>query len=265
MFLKPTYFAPPDGALMRNVGAVADARSRFLNDRFPNLDHLLRSRYEWMNSYLEGMEEVVELGGGSGLSKLYLTNPRVKVSDCAPADWLDLTVDALNMPFEDQSVDALICSHMVHHLAYPRRLFIEATRVLKPGGLILIQDIHCSLLMRVLMRVMRVEGWSYEIDVFSDTKPVNDPRDPWSGNNAVPDLMFADGARFSGHFPELSIERRELCECLAMVASGGVTAKTAMPHFPIPLLNLLQTLDRAIAAGIPDIAALGQRVVIRRR
>jgi SAM-dependent methyltransferase len=265
MLLRSAYIPPPDAARMENVGDVAEGRARFLVDRFPNLDYLLRTRYEWMNDYLEGLEKVVELGAGSGLSKLYITNPRVMVTDCRPAEWLDMTVDALDMPFEDESLDALFCSGIVHHLAFPRRFFLEATRVLKPGGLLLIQDVHCSLLIRVVLRLMRMEGWSYDVDVFSETEPSNNPDDPWSGNNAVFDLIFADLDRFARCYPKLSIEHRQYCECLVLFASGGVTAKVTVPRLPRPVLSLLGRLDRMIAALVPDLAAVSQKVVIRRR
>lgn len=265
MFLRSTSFFPPQASLMRNVSAVAEARSAFLQDRFPNLNMLLRSRYEWMNAYLGGLENVIELGCGPGLSTLYLTNPRVVLSDCVPAEWVDQTIDALNMPFENGAVDALICSHMIHHLAYPSRFFREAARVLKPGGVILVQDVHCSVLMRVLMAALRMEGWSYDVDAFSDERPLNDPNDAWSGNNAVPDLLFQCPQSFSQAFPEFFIERRELCECLAVIASGGVTAQITVPRLPQFALRTIQALDVIICRLVPRFAALGQRVVIRRR
>ena len=42
--------------------------------------------------------------------------------------------DAENLPFENQSLDGVLLSGLVHHFPDPRRLAAEVFRVLKPGG-----------------------------------------------------------------------------------------------------------------------------------
>ena len=54
----------------------------------------------------------------------------------------------MTLPFADQSIDVVICSHTLHHLARPTAFLGEAHRVLKPGGRLVIQESNCSLLMR---------------------------------------------------------------------------------------------------------------------
>jgi SAM-dependent methyltransferase len=47
----------------------------------------------------------------------------------------DLTCDALDLPFEDNSVDYIVSSHAIEHMLDVEKAFNEWTRVLKPGGL----------------------------------------------------------------------------------------------------------------------------------
>jgi ubiquinone/menaquinone biosynthesis C-methylase UbiE len=42
--------------------------------------------------------------------------------------------DALNLPFEDNSFDVVVCSHVYEHVPDPHAMFNEIYRVLKPGG-----------------------------------------------------------------------------------------------------------------------------------
>jgi SAM-dependent methyltransferase len=42
--------------------------------------------------------------------------------------------DATDLPFDDASVDAVVCSNMLEHTPAPRRVLEEIRRVLRPGG-----------------------------------------------------------------------------------------------------------------------------------
>ena len=42
--------------------------------------------------------------------------------------------DALNLPFDDESFDIVICSHVYEHVPDPARMFEEIRRVLRKGG-----------------------------------------------------------------------------------------------------------------------------------
>jgi ubiquinone/menaquinone biosynthesis C-methylase UbiE len=50
--------------------------------------------------------------------------------------------DAKRLPFTDHSFDAVACNASIHHLADPRPCFLEIARVVRPGGAILLRDLH---------------------------------------------------------------------------------------------------------------------------
>ncbi len=264
MLLRGPYSPGLNDSRMRAHGDLAAHRKRYFERRPSNLLFLVRSRYQWMNEYVEGKERVIEIGAGPGFSKEIIRNPKLELTEIEKYPWVSRALDALAPDLEDSSVDALISSHMIHHLAHPPVFFRAMRRVLKPGGVLLIQEIQTSLLMRALLQLMRHEGWSYEVDVFKDDAPANDPREPWSANCAIPDLLFRDPERFHANVPGFKIVRNELCEGLIFPLSGGIAAKAPTVNLPFFVLRGVALLDRLLIALAPSVFALGRRVVLQK-
>ena len=262
--LHGPYLPKHEENLMGSEGSVALARQTFIEKRFRNLDFLLRFRYEWMNKYLVSNSVIIELGAGAGFSPIYLTQKPI-ITDAANNPWVEKYVDATNMDIEGNSVDVIIASHNIHHFYSPYKFFKECERVLKDDGLLLIQEINTSLIMRVLLRLMRHEGWSYDVDVFDENEVVNNKSDLWSANCAVPELLFNNTSRFESTFSSMKIELNEPCECIIFPASGGVISKTRVPELPAFVLNAILVFDRVLVKISPSLFALGRRVVIRKR
>jgi SAM-dependent methyltransferase len=249
---------------MANEGNVREARSRFLATRFRNLDALLHQRFGWMKEHLKPSDVIVEFGCGAGFSRLYLDHPGLILTDVVSNEWVDQYADAMDPPFEAGSVDVIICSHMVHHMAQPVRFFAKAREILRPGGRILIQDLNTSLMMRAMLRAMRHEGWSYDVDVFDADAVTNDPADPWSANCAIPELLFRSSAEFERRVPGYRVAKNELNEAFLFPASGGVIAKTRVPELPAFALNAICAMDRVLVSLWPGVFAVGRSVVLER-
>lgn len=249
---------------MKSEGDLVAARKCFVETRPNNLDYLLYQRYHWMNPYIEDRDQVYELGCGAGFSRFYLINPDLKLTDVSKHPWVDEYVDALNLPFPPNSVDNLICSHMIHHLANPKKFFKNALKALKPGGSIIISEIETSIATRILLRLMRHEGWSYDVDVFNENIIANDPKDPWSANCAIPQLLFSDSKKFEKEIPGYEVIKNELTEFSIFPLSGGVIAKSPTINFPKPVLHLFNFLDKLLISVAPGLFAMGRRVVIRK-
>jgi SAM-dependent methyltransferase len=256
---------------MKSEGDLASARESFLANRFSNLDYLLRSRYDWMNAHIRDYREreaaapnVIEIGCGGGFSPLYI-DAKITLTDAIKNEWVDCVIDATNMDMENESVDIMIASHTIHHFYNLVKFFNEAKRVLKPNGLILINEINTSVLMRALLKVMRHEGWNYNADVFDINAKVNEPDDLWSANCAVSQLLFGDNKQtFENTFKTLTIVVDQPCECFIFPLSGGVTAKTKVPRLSRPLLRAIDCLDRVLVGAFPKVFALGRRIVIKK-
>lgn len=112
-----------------------------------HVDELLRWALE--DVPLVGVD-ALELGGGPGLTTDWL-RPRVGSLTAVEYDHADAHAlaqrradvavhhaDATALPFPDRSFDMVVCFTMLHHVptaALQDRLFAEAHRVLRPGGI----------------------------------------------------------------------------------------------------------------------------------
>lgn len=264
--LTQPYRPRHDQNRMRHEGDVARAREAYLTGAISqNLRQLLSGRYEWMNDYIAAADVGVEVGCGTGLSKEFIRAKEYYLSDLANYEWLDYTsVNALSTPFEPESFDFVVSSNMIHHVPSPPVFFDEMWRILKPGGRLLIQEINASLLMRVLLRVMRHEGYSFDVDVFDRNTICTDPKDLWSANCAIPNLLFDDLKRFQREIPGFRPLMHRYGECIGMVNSGGVIAKTVY----IPLskwgLRAVRGIDRVLTTLAAPIFAMQRQIVLEK-
>jgi len=250
---------------MSHQGDLQNARQVYRTGQNKNLKFLLASRSLWMNNFIEKDFVGVELGAGIGASRDYVVCQKLVLTDFNDSPWLDVkNVDALHTNFEANSFDFILASNMIHHLAFPRKFFDECSRILKPGGLLLVQEIHTSLFMRIILRLTRHEGFDETIKVFDETVACNDPSDPWSANCAVPKLLFKTHAIFETHFQDWQVVYDEYVEFLQFLNSGGVVAKTKYLSLSPKALKLQSVLDGILCRMFPQIFALQRRLVLRK-
>ena len=162
-----------------------------------------------MNDYIKPGMKVLEVGSGSGFSRLYINHPII-LSDMESKPWIDKVVDATNINFNDSSIDVIIASHAIHHFYNPAIFLRECSRVLKKEGVILVSETYTSLMMRLILNLMKHEGYSYDVNVFDYETVCNDKKDPWSANCAIPELLFDNKEKFNNFFKDLQIENKNL-------------------------------------------------------
>ena len=107
-------------------------------------------RYYWAKAYCEG-KDVIEGGCGTGpglgylkafskslkgfdVSEEVLAAPRQHYGDRVEI----LTADAMNMPFPDNSADTILLYEALYYVPEAEKFLIDAARVLRPGGHLLI-------------------------------------------------------------------------------------------------------------------------------
>jgi SAM-dependent methyltransferase len=265
LFLSNSFMPEYGKSAMKNVGDVASSRNNFFIQKPVNLTYLLNKRYSWMNNYIQPHHKGIELGSGAGFSKEFIKNKNFEITDFANFEWLDKKmVDAMNLSYEDESLDYIIESNMIHHLSKPSLFFKETNRVLKKGGVLLIQDVWGSLLLRLLCKTMKTEGYSYNVDVFNPDEECCDPENLWAGNNVIPNLLFDDLQKFENAFP-FTIERFKHSEFMIFPVSGGVTSKVYMPDFPGWLLKFIDWVDDIFITIGKDVFSLQVQIVLRRK
>jgi SAM-dependent methyltransferase len=253
-----------DVPLVSHTGDVVLARAEF--DRRPgaNLRYCLRKRFAWMQRYLGTESFAVEVGCGAGFSEKFLRAGRLELTDAEPRPWVSRVVDAQELPYIDASVDVLIANNVIHHLAYPDRFFREAARVLRPSGHLLVQECNLGKTTEWALRVTGHEGFDWSADPFDASRPCNDPKDPWSANCAIPNLLFDDLATFRKRYPMFEVVDSGLSEFFIHFNNGGISAR--VPYLPLPeaALKVVDAVDSALVAIAPGFFAAQRRVAFRR-
>ena len=146
---------------MKSVSSTIEARKSFFNSKSKNLDFLLHQRYEWMNKFISKDDKGIDLGSGAGFSKFYIKNKYFKLTDLSNDDHIDIkNLDAQNTNFSNNSLDYVISTNMIHHLAYPMKYFKEMNRILKKKGKLIIFEPYCSVIFQIVEIIMRHEGFN---------------------------------------------------------------------------------------------------------
>ena len=262
IFLSKPFYPAHSEELMANEENLNNTRDDFLKKRFRNLHFLLSKRYGWMNEFLNDKQDIIEVGSGAGFSKFYL-NHKIILTDAIQYPWIDQKVDALKLPYKENSIDVIIASHAIHHFSSPILFFKECSRVLRVNGLVIIQEINTSLLVRLIIKLMKIEGYSYDIDIFDTKMIANDPKEPWSANNAIPELLFTNENYFEKNLPSFKIIKNDINECLIFLCSGGVTRKIKIPELSNIILKMLHIIDKILIFIAPNIFGMGRSVVLK--
>ena len=80
---------------------------------------------------------------GVDLSQPMLQKAREAAEEAGVADRLDFRVgDAKSLPFSEQSFDLVLCNSLLHHLPDALALLNEISRLVRPGGAILLRDLR---------------------------------------------------------------------------------------------------------------------------
>jgi SAM-dependent methyltransferase len=250
---------------MGHEGDLRNAREKYLAGSNRNLLHLLKNRFTWMNDFLLVGDEGVELGAGIGASRDFLKVKSLLLTDFQDSEWLDKKyLDALNTGLPSESFDFIIASNLIHHLAFPKVFLDECHRLLKPGGRLIIQEIYSSFLMRLVLRIMKHEGYDETVDVFNSEIACNQVDDPWSANCSVPKKLFSSKKKFELAFPGWQIIHNKKVEFLQFLNSGGVVAKTF--HIPLSekLLKGQDKIDTFLCFLNPSFFALQNQIVLEK-
>jgi len=261
-----TYDSDETESRMSHTTDLKSARKSYVKGANSNLIFLLKHRAVWMNEWLRTESVGIELGAGIGSNLDFIICEKLELSDIGENDWLDFkNLDSLETGLANETYDFVIASNMIHHVAYPTVFFNESNRILKPGGMLFIQEINSSLFMRLILKLMKHEGFDETINVFDSTSPVNSKDDPWSANCSVPKLLFGNLQQFYLNFPQWDVIHLKPTEFLIFLNSGGVIAKTRYIPLTNNLLRIFSCIDAILCRIAPKIFALQMQVILRKK
>ena len=202
----------------------------------------------------------LEVGAGSG--NLKTTLPDVVSSDVVPCSWLDAVVDAQALPFADDSLGNIVGVDVLHHLQYPRRFLADATRVLKPGGRVVLVEPAITPVSWAVYKVGHPEPIDLSADPLSDGVP--DPgKHPMDANQAIPTLLAGRyRKRLERMVPGLKVAHVERLSLLAYPLSGGFRPWNLLPA---RLVGPLLRLERHLAPLLAPVMGFRLLLVLERQ
>jgi SAM-dependent methyltransferase len=246
---------------------VIKARNKIFNNNNYNLLFLLKSRYDWIKQYVTQNETGVELGSGSGHSKLFMPGYNYITTDILEIPWLDKHhIDAHNTSFEKESFDYIILENVLHHLDKPVLFFNEADRLLKSGGKIIIFEPFSSFFLKLALKLTKHEHCYDQERIFDqDYSFLSTSKDFWDGNNSIARMIFDQPDKFLSEYPQFEIKHKSYAEFFVFLNSGGVY----MENYYIPLNNYLlkkiKKIDDMLIKFSPKVFALAIRVVLEKK
>jgi SAM-dependent methyltransferase len=206
---------------------VDDPRTTFLRREIIEKKHFLNRIYcEWyarLASSLPSDSRFLELGSAAGFLKKFV--PNLITSEVFATPGVDKIVDARNLPFENNELDGIVMTDVLHHITDVVRFFREATRCIRVGG-----------------QVLMIEPWNTSWSSWVYQRLHSEPFEPEGGwaipeagplsgaNGALPWILFdRDRKRFESEFPEWRIEAIELLMPFSYLLSGGVSLRSLVP------------------------------------
>ena len=171
-----------------------------------------------------GPGAVLELGSGAGFLKHYV--PDLITSEVFLCDEVDAIIDATHLAFGDDSLRAIVMTDVMHHIPDVRRLFAEASRCVRPGGVI-------------AMIEPWVTPWSRLVYTRLHHEPFDTEERGWkipsagplsAANGALPWILFArDYTDFQREFPQWELKSVEPIMPFCYLLSGGISMRSFMP------------------------------------
>lgn len=204
----------------------------------------------------------IEVGSGPGFAREFI--PGLLLTDVVKAPWHDRLVSADHLPFADGEVGAVVLFDVLHHLARPATFFAEATRVLRPGGRLILCEPYISPVSHWVYGRFHEEPVDMSVDALADVGVGGEAKDPFTSNQATPTLMFCrdDARAFRQRFPKLVPVAIDRFAGLAYPASGGFSRR---PFLPLFLWKALFALDGILPEALFRLFGFRVFVVLERQ
>lgn len=196
----------------------------------------------------------LEIGAGPGF---FAEAHRCSVvSDITPAGHVDVVADVHRLPFASGSFRAAVGIDVLHHFADPLGSLAELSRVIAPGGRLLLVEPWTTFLGRLFYRFVHHEDCFFIADPARQAFPPD--KDPMDGNAEIPRTYLQDRGELLSQRCGLKVSRIELFGLLGYLATGGFTRL----YLGDTLIRAMTALDRATPAFARNILALKAFIVV---
>ncbi len=260
------------------MSTLSTRRGEQLNDRAKTLRN--RARLEsnrkllfWYRELyrdqfkdLPNLEKLAILEIGSGASPLKRFHSNVVTSDILELDYLDLVFDCHEIDklhaVEDNSLDVITLTNVLHHLKSPIDFLNGAAAKLKPGGKVIATEPYFSTLSSLIFKYLHHEPVDFRIS----EPELNEVEGPLtSANIALPWLIFCrrrDWLQRLNENYEIATFSIRPFTALSYMMTGGISRT-----FPIPglLYRAIFPVDLALSRCFRRLCASFFTLTLTRR
>jgi SAM-dependent methyltransferase len=235
-----------------------DPETTWLRRRIIKEKVFLRRIYEeWYQSIAAelpgGSEPVLELGSGAGFMSEFV--PGLITSELLPCPHVSAVLNAMSLPFADNSLRAIVMTDVMHHIPDARRFFEEATRCVRSGGAIVMIEPWVTAWSRFVYTRFHHEPFEPKVTQWSF--PSSGPLS--SANGALPWILFArDREPFQREFPQWEIKYIKPMMPFRYLISGGFSLRSLMWG---PTFGGWRLLEKLLSPGM-DFWGMFARIVL---
>jgi len=239
---------------------IDDPRTTHLREQIIQEKIFLKRIYqEWYQALARalppGQGAVLELGSGGGFLREFA--PNLISSEFFYCPNVRAVVDGLHLPFAGKSLRGIVMTNVLHHLPQPRLFFTEATRCVRPGGVVAMIEPWVTPWSRFVYS--RLHHEPFEPEASSWELPTSGPLS--GANDALPWIIFArDRLKFGQEFPQWQSELIKPAMPFRYLLSGGVSLRSLAPGWSF---DLWRSLENALERWNGHLAMFAQ-IVLRR-
>jgi SAM-dependent methyltransferase len=205
-------------------------RSRLFTNR--NLLYWYKRLYEQQFGCFSDItkKSILEIGSGTSPLKIYYKN--VKASDILKLEYLDYVFDAQEIDkfseVQDNSLDIITMTNVLHHLKNPCDFLLKASNKLKKGGSVIFTEPYFSFLSKYIYIYLHHEPTDLKIEK-PELLEVEGPLR--YANIALPYLIMK--GRWVDLLRETYLFSQKDCSCFSTIsyfATGGISRCIPIPH-----------------------------------
>jgi SAM-dependent methyltransferase len=170
----------------------ATLREQLRNAQIPGKRTYYEYLYSIISSKLQARHNVLEVGSGAGVSRLFLKDVEIIRTDYL--DWSDENVrgniDAQNLPFANDEFSCVFGVDMLHHVPEPIKVVSEAIRVVSNSGTVVFVEPYVSGFSYLFYKLFHPEDTTLGLKVVSGVPIKFDSES--SGDQIIAQRVFLD-------------------------------------------------------------------------
>jgi len=191
--------------------------------------------YKQILAQVDRSGKTLELGSGPGFLKDHLQD--LVTSDILYLPWTDMELNAESLPFKSGTFSNVVLIHVLHHLHNIPKVISEVSRVLKPGGKVIIIDHQLGVLSYLFMKFIH-----HELFDLKDEKARTEGLNTRYSNTAIPHFLIQENTDF-WEKEGLHITKIKYHTLFSYLLTGGYTKFNFLPGF---LCGTVKKLDEAV-------------------